>query len=156
MRTYCKHLPSLFLIYLFLFNLFLHFFFSSFQCYCDKGLVTSTCRHQHANNEGTLVMMTEGPAQAFRRGRSQAALLTALLPLVVSLLLWSSHSAAQESRNMSVSNVTFKNGDLGFADDGEDAAEGNTIKKSKPVLYVNNPQLLREMQQQSFLKHNFR
>ncbi|CAL4178489.1 unnamed protein product, partial [Meganyctiphanes norvegica] len=27
---------------------------------------------------------------------------------------------------------------------------------TKPVLYVNNPQLLKEMQQQTFLRHNFR
>ncbi|XP_066955648.1 VWFA and cache domain-containing protein 1 [Macrobrachium rosenbergii] len=96
-------------------------------------------------------MMTRGPAHSVRRGRSRAALLTTLLPLAVSLLLWSSHSVAQESKNTSIYNNSLKNGDMGFSDDGS-----GSIRESKPVLYVNNPQLLREMQQQSFLRHNFR
>uniref|UniRef100_A0A0N7ZCW3 VWFA domain-containing protein n=1 Tax=Scylla olivacea TaxID=85551 RepID=A0A0N7ZCW3_SCYOL len=90
-------------------------------------------------------------------GRSTAALLTTLLPLTVSLLVWASQSQAQESRadvatNTSSSSASRAMSVLQNASDGIDATQPG----SKPVIYVNNPQLLREMQEQSLLHHTFR
>lgn len=99
------------------------------------------------------VMRTPAPP-SMCSGRSTAALFTTLLPLVVSLLVWASQSQAQESRagrgtgNSSSSNV-------GSMQNGAEATDAGQTD-SKPVIYVNNPQLLREMQEQSFLHHTFR
>nr|XP_045607175.1 VWFA and cache domain-containing protein 1-like [Procambarus clarkii] len=88
---------------------------------------------------------------AVRSGRSTAALLTTLFPLAVSLLLWVSQSVAQENS----SDVNNNSSSSGISLDKSESAhvEGD---EAKPVIYVNNPQLLREMQEQSFLRHTFR
>lgn len=90
----------------------------------------------------------KGPARVFRSGQSLAALLTTLLPLTVSLLLWASHSVAQESASITNANSSIK-------DVGPEGVSGDS-GENKPVLYVNSPQLLREMRRQTFLRHNFR
>ncbi|XP_042881004.1 VWFA and cache domain-containing protein 1-like isoform X1 [Penaeus japonicus] len=90
----------------------------------------------------------KGPARVFRSGQSLAALLTTLLPLTVSLLLWASHSVAQESASITNANNSIK-------DVGPEGVSGDS-GENKPVLYVNSPQLLREMRRQTFLRHNFR
>ncbi|XP_071548411.1 VWFA and cache domain-containing protein 1 [Panulirus ornatus] len=90
-------------------------------------------------------------ANSVRSGRSVAALLTTLFPLAVSLLLWVSHSVAQENSN----DTDNKNSST---DVNYEKLEGSSFdnRDSKPVIYVNNPQLLKEMQEQSFLRHTFR
>lgn len=93
------------------------------------------------------VMRTSAPP-SMCSGRSTAALLTTLLPLVVSLLVWASQSQAQESRvdtatrNSSSSNV----GAMQNSAEDTDASHTDT----KPVTYVNNPQLMREIQEQIY------
>ena len=87
-------------------------------------------------------------------GRSTAALLTTLLPLVVSLLIWTSQSQAQESRADGNNNST-SNRTITAIQNGSDDIDANQ-SGSKPVIYVNNPQLLREMHEQSLLHHTFR
>lgn len=91
----------------------------------------------------------KGPARVFRSGQSLAALLTTLLPLTVSLLLWASHSVAQESAGITNANSSNK-------DVGPEVVSSGESGENKPVLYVNSPQLLREMRRQTFLRHNFR
>lgn len=98
------------------------------------------------------VMRTSAPP-SMCSGRSTAALLTTLLPLVVSLLVWASQSQAQENRADSVTkNSSSSVGGMQNSAEDTDASHSDT----KPVIYVNNPQLLREMQEQSFLHHTFR
>ncbi|KAG7161734.1 VWFA and cache domain-containing protein 1-like 1 [Homarus americanus] len=91
-------------------------------------------------------------AHAVRSGRSAVALLTALFPLCVSLLLWVSQSVAQENAG----DTNYSNSST--SDRSLDKSESVDVHKgdAKPVIYVNNPQLLREMQEQSFLRHTFR
>ncbi|KAG0727111.1 VWFA and cache domain-containing protein 1 [Chionoecetes opilio] len=93
------------------------------------------------------------PYPAACSGRSTAALLTTLLPLAVSLLVWASQSQAQESRaDAGISNSSRSLGALLNGSEGID----DSLLGNKPIIYVNDPKLLKEMQEQSSLHHTFR
>ncbi|KAK3866357.1 hypothetical protein Pcinc_028108 [Petrolisthes cinctipes] len=90
--------------------------------------------------------------QRAHRRQSAAALLTTVLPLASSVFLWASQSVAQENRSATTNN-TSTSSELFF--NSSDIAN-NSNWDNKPVIYVNNPKLLKEMQEQSFLRHAFR
>lgn len=102
----------------------------------------------------TQTMMRTSAPPSMCSGRSTAALLTTLLPLVVSMLVWASQSQAQESR-ADTGTGNSSSSSVAVIQNGTEDADANQADR-KPVIYVNNPRLLREMQEQSFLHHTFR
>ncbi|XP_069955899.1 VWFA and cache domain-containing protein 1 isoform X2 [Cherax quadricarinatus] len=87
-----------------------------------------------------------------RSGQSMVALLTTLSPLAVSLLLWVSQSVAQEN----ISNAINNNSSATTVSLGQRDNASVNNSDVKPVIYVDNPQHLRELQEQSFLRHSLR